>query len=279
MDYRQYDPAIGRFNSMDVLSELAFSITPYRFAYNNPIYFSDPTGLFETRKEAREYRREHNITGSIVKENDGSFAINDKNNAISYFKPPEGVEVSTMGSDGVATSALATESNNGGFPGIKENTVLWGGNLKGDLEGWKRGKVTNSINTDAIPIMGPAARSVNGPNAFERLFSALKNAWDLWTKVENIESVAKDGNVSKGTIEVQNVEPVMIDMPLLNHTATSTSGGNVSTIQEKKIKDTAVAPSQTGNIDQINKRSYRKAAQERDANNHALQQRLNYYKQ
>jgi RHS repeat-associated protein len=47
MDYRQYDSAIGRFNSIDVFSELSHSITPYRFAYNNPVFFSDPTGLYE----------------------------------------------------------------------------------------------------------------------------------------------------------------------------------------------------------------------------------------
>ncbi len=47
MDYRQYDNALGRFNSIDALSELTHSLTPYRFAYNNPNIFSDPTGLYE----------------------------------------------------------------------------------------------------------------------------------------------------------------------------------------------------------------------------------------
>ncbi len=47
MDFRQYDSAIGRFNGMDRLSEMAYGISPYRFAFNNPIMFSDPTGLIE----------------------------------------------------------------------------------------------------------------------------------------------------------------------------------------------------------------------------------------
>ncbi len=34
---------------MDRLAELAPGITPYRFAFNNPNIFADPTGLFETR--------------------------------------------------------------------------------------------------------------------------------------------------------------------------------------------------------------------------------------
>jgi hypothetical protein len=50
MDYRQYDSAIGRFCSIDVLSELAPSLSPYRFAFNNPIFFSDPTGLYKIDK-------------------------------------------------------------------------------------------------------------------------------------------------------------------------------------------------------------------------------------
>jgi RHS repeat-associated protein len=47
MDYRQYDNALGRFNSMDRLAELAPMWSTYRFAFNNPVYWKDPTGLFE----------------------------------------------------------------------------------------------------------------------------------------------------------------------------------------------------------------------------------------
>ena len=46
MDYRQYDSSIGRFTSIDLLSELAFENSGYNYAYNNPNYFNDPTGLF-----------------------------------------------------------------------------------------------------------------------------------------------------------------------------------------------------------------------------------------
>jgi len=47
MDFRQYDAASGRFVAMDRLTELAPGITPYRFAFNNPNYWSDPSGLFK----------------------------------------------------------------------------------------------------------------------------------------------------------------------------------------------------------------------------------------
>ncbi len=45
MDYRPYDGAKGRFDSIDVLAEIFSDETPYGFSFNNPVYFSDPTGL------------------------------------------------------------------------------------------------------------------------------------------------------------------------------------------------------------------------------------------
>ena len=47
-DFRMYDPALGRFNTADALTDYLSSISPYSFAYNNPIWFSDPTGLMPT---------------------------------------------------------------------------------------------------------------------------------------------------------------------------------------------------------------------------------------
>lgn len=46
MDFRQYDNAIGRFVSIDALAEINYSDSPYSFAYNNPVFWADPTGLF-----------------------------------------------------------------------------------------------------------------------------------------------------------------------------------------------------------------------------------------
>ena len=48
MDYRNYDTSLGRFLNMDPLSDLAPMHTPYRFGFNNPVYWRDPSGLFES---------------------------------------------------------------------------------------------------------------------------------------------------------------------------------------------------------------------------------------
>jgi RHS repeat-associated protein len=47
MDWRQYEPSLGRFYNPDRLAALVPSLTPYRFGYNNPILWSDPSGLIE----------------------------------------------------------------------------------------------------------------------------------------------------------------------------------------------------------------------------------------
>jgi len=43
---RRYDPQIGRFTGIDGMSEAAWGTSPYHFASNNPINFSDPSGMF-----------------------------------------------------------------------------------------------------------------------------------------------------------------------------------------------------------------------------------------
>lgn len=43
---RMYDPAIGRWNAPDPMSESFVDVSPYNHSNNNPINFSDPTGLY-----------------------------------------------------------------------------------------------------------------------------------------------------------------------------------------------------------------------------------------
>lgn len=76
--FRSYDPAIGRWWQADPLAALAPAQTPYRFGFNSPMNFSDPSGLFETDEEAKKYQQEHGIAGKVKRQKDGTFAIVDK---------------------------------------------------------------------------------------------------------------------------------------------------------------------------------------------------------
>jgi len=76
---------------VDPLAERAYGWTPYRYAYNNPFNFIDPDGQFETRSEARKYRREEGVRGRVRKQEDGSYAIHHRgtNGGVRTFNDSE----------------------------------------------------------------------------------------------------------------------------------------------------------------------------------------------
>jgi RHS repeat-associated protein len=44
---RLYDPVIGRWTSVDPLAEKGYTLTPFRYAFNNPVRITDPNGAYE----------------------------------------------------------------------------------------------------------------------------------------------------------------------------------------------------------------------------------------
>lgn len=109
---RMYDASVGRWFTVDPLAEFAPDWTPYRSFFNNPISFTDPTGMFESRKEAREYKRENGISGRVQKTEDGTFAINDKKNGNSYTRDSflAGQPHIGLQADGITKSQLVSDS-------------------------------------------------------------------------------------------------------------------------------------------------------------------------
>jgi RHS repeat-associated protein len=121
IDYgaRWYDASIGKWGTVDPLSEDAPAWTPYRYAFNNPLTYVDPDGLFEDENAARKYAEENDIKlrpksfigmlftsgkrSQIVKNADGTFSIDNRseNSSISDFG----------GELGVATAALVTAND------------------------------------------------------------------------------------------------------------------------------------------------------------------------
>ncbi|MFA5670646.1 MAG: DUF6443 domain-containing protein, partial [Balneolaceae bacterium] len=90
-DFRQYDAAIGRFNVMDMLSELAPNQTPYRYGFNNPVYWQDKTGLFESRGAAQEWIDTWGLTGANIYYNPHKGVYQIENNGVSFYQLGEDI--------------------------------------------------------------------------------------------------------------------------------------------------------------------------------------------
>ena len=75
-DFRPYDEVLGRFRSVDLLSDEFTGINGYQFGYNNPINFNDPTGLLSMRVVTRFI-----FTGPLYNTIFNNFASGFLNNA------------------------------------------------------------------------------------------------------------------------------------------------------------------------------------------------------
>ena len=96
MEFRNYDPAIGRFMSIDPLAEQRNWLTPYNFVQNNPIMRVDPSGLLD------DYGIDQNGNVTLIKETDDKFdrlysVTSDENGEVIKDENGEAVKNDTNG--------------------------------------------------------------------------------------------------------------------------------------------------------------------------------------
>jgi RHS repeat-associated protein len=65
--WRNYMPETGRWFQLDPMAEKAHSLTPYRYAFNNPLGFVDPDGLWEIQVREVEIMKDGRGTGKFQK--------------------------------------------------------------------------------------------------------------------------------------------------------------------------------------------------------------------
>ncbi|MGB0934208.1 MAG: RHS repeat-associated core domain-containing protein, partial [Lishizhenia sp.] len=82
-EFRQYDPRLGRWKSLDPLKSKAVNWTPYRFAFNSPLLFSDKPGTYERQRIIVTYKDGTQIT--ITKRINGKFLKGKVSKHTQYF--------------------------------------------------------------------------------------------------------------------------------------------------------------------------------------------------
>lgn len=178
----------------DPLCEYAYNWTPYRYGFNNPIAYIDPDGLFESRKEARQYKKENDLKGRVKKSNDGVFTINDKKSHSSTWKEADGT---------ITTGALAS---------AKDKSKR--------EESWKQGGITMSGGHDYPGVEGRDApyigdvstipgTGMGSPAAHSRGITFLRgmaNSFKKW--VDSFVSDEKIKKTTTGTGEETNANGI-----------------------------------------------------------------------
>ncbi len=64
---RWYDPAIGRFTTIDPAADVYSSISPYAYVANNPLIYIDPTGAYIEEGSQKEWEKQ---TGRVKERRD-----------------------------------------------------------------------------------------------------------------------------------------------------------------------------------------------------------------
>jgi len=93
---RNYMPDVGRWFGADPLAELAPDLSPYRYAFNNPISFTDPTGMYEgdgggdwdeeNDRDERDYGRDMDKGPSLLSFAWSEDARNNEDSDINIFE-------------------------------------------------------------------------------------------------------------------------------------------------------------------------------------------------
>lgn len=106
---RQYDPSLGRFNSVDPLADSALSLNPYHYVRNNPLNRIDPTGLTD-------------------------YELNEKGEVVNVIENEEADNIFMVDQDGARIEGQSISFEYGTITAVRKPTVKHSDTESGDVE-------------------------------------------------------------------------------------------------------------------------------------------------
>ncbi|MGV7106198.1 DUF6443 domain-containing protein [Flavobacterium sp. U410] len=246
--WRDYDPAIGRFNKMDRFSEKYYPLTPYGYAGNNPIIFNDIQGdsigvgkdLFERFRTEVQNRRNGIINERQSRIND--VLAKGKSDKAQRLKEKFASEDAKAGSEmsvlNNTLSELSSLESSSQVYNLYENSS--------DVSSTADGNTTYDVNSDAVNIsskgkfsMGVFAHELKHAFQFEtgklsfgaggKVGGAL---YDLTDEYEAFDRGSFFGGLNLSRSEINAAYPNRPQGPL----NLSTPGSKTSLGQQMKIQ-------------------------------------------
>ena len=208
--FRSYDASIGRWFKVDPMAEYATQLTPYRFGFNNPVLWSDPLGLFESRKEAGRYRRQEKnglnwFNSSIRKQKDGTYAIETSDSSTQKNTLGDVMSDAVVGQteDGADVTTVALAGSKDIMPSSGENSTFFTVELAQFRDG-------TSLTADRpILIPGGGAAASGGMRLASMGGRMRVSAGQVWAKVKDVlNGVAKS---QKGGTFVSKSEMYVVE--------------------------------------------------------------------